>query len=231
MVNRFEALLLPGCCILCGAASGRAQDLCPACERALPSLGHHCQQCALPLVDINQQHCGQCLQKPPDFQTVIAAWRYQSTITRLIAQFKYQRKHHYGQVLGELLGRQLLERYRQQPLPDVIVATPMHWLRRCWRGFNHSEQLACQLAAQLKVPVFAGVRRVRYSKAQQSLSAAERQRNLRGVFQVKQPLTGLSVAVVDDVVTTGATASELSRCLHKAGAEQVHIWCLARTPK
>ncbi len=231
MVNRFEQLLFPGFCLLCGAPSQRSADICAPCEQELPILGPHCQRCGLPLTTATASQCGQCLKKAPDFQRLIAGWRYQGSAARLISQFKYQRQHSYGRVLADLLAEQILGAYQQQAMPDLLVATPMHWFRRLRRGFNHSEQLASHLSKRLDIPVYRDIRRVRHSKPQQSLNAELRRHNVKSVFKARGMLDGQRVAIIDDVVTTGATANELSRTLLKAGAAQVHIWCLARTPK
>lgn len=231
MVNRFEQLLFPGYCLLCGEPSQRPQDICRACEQELPALGNHCPRCALPLNQTGTTECAECLKKAPYFQRVISGWRYQGSAAQLISRFKYQRQHSYGRVLGELFSKQLQQAYHGQALPDLIVATPMHWLRRLRRGFNHSEQLAGQLSRQLHIPVFRHIRRIRHSKTQQSLNAAQRRRNLKAVFRIGRPLHGQRIAIVDDVMTTGATANELSHALLMAGAIEIHIWCLARTPK
>ncbi len=231
MVNRFEQLVFPGFCLLCGAASRRPADICAPCQQELPTLGPHCRRCALPLATAAASQCGQCLKKNPDFQRVIARWRYQGNAARLISQFKYQRQHSYGRVLADLLAEQLVEVYRDQALPELLVATPMHWLRRLKRGFNHSEQLAKHLSQRLEIPLYRDIRRVRHSKPQQSLNAEQRRHNLKSAFRARRRLDGQCIAVVDDVVTTGATANELSRTLLAAGAAQVHIWCLARTAK
>lgn len=229
MVNRFEHLVLPGTCLLCGAYSQRALDICRACEQELPALGPHCQTCALPL-PTPARHCGKCLRKPPRFSKTLAGWRYQGQTAQLISQFKYHHQHAYGRVLGELLARQIRSTYGHQPYPELIIPTPMHWWRQLRRGFNQSEQLARQLSLQLQIPLYRDIRRIRHSKAQQSLTARERQRNLRSAFRVGKALSGQCVALVDDVMTTGATANEISRMLLQAGAGEVHIWCLARTP-
>lgn len=117
-------------------------------------------------------------------------------------------------------------------LPDVIAPVPMHWRRKLSRGFNHCEQLAEQLGQSLQRPVFNGLRRIRHSPPQQGLSAEQRRRNLQGAFALrgKQSVKGLSIALLDDVVTTGSTAEALSQLLLAAGAREVHIWSLARTP-
>jgi ComF family protein len=108
----------------------------------------------------------------------------------------------------------------------------MHWRRRLQRGDNHAHYLAQIFSEQLGIPLLRGVKRQRYTQPQESLSKAQRRANLKRAFAVssKLDLTGMRLAIVDDVMTTGATANALSQCLLNAGATQVHIWCLARTP-
>ena len=234
MVNSFfnwlEWQLLPGQCILCGATSQQRADICPACQQDLPQLGHHCQRCALPLATTATE-CGQCLQRPPPYQYSSAGWSYQYPIAQLISSFKYQRKFSHGRVLADLLAQQLQQRYQHHPLPDAIIATPLHWSRQLRRGFNQSELIAQRLAKQLNLPLSHCLQRKRRTPPQQQLNAKQRQRNLLAAFHIKGEVTGQRLAVVDDVVTTGATAREISRCLIAAGAKEVHVWCLARTPK
>lgn len=231
MVNSFEYRLLPGICLLCGAPSQRLLDLCSPCEQELPVLGPHCPCCALPLPAGHDHLCGQCLKKPPYFQRVIAIYRYQDCIPGLISQFKYRRQHSYGRVLAELLAQHLRSKAPSWPRPELLVAVPMHWRRRFHRGFNHCEQLATQLSGLLDIPHCRDVRRMRYSRPQQSLSASERRRNVHKTFRAGKAVRGKSVAIVDDVMTTGITANELAHTLLKAGARQVEVWCLARTPR
>jgi len=114
---------------------------------------------------------------------------------------------------------------------DLIVPVPLHWRRRWTRGFNQTELIADQLGAALSTPVaMRALRRTKATTAQQRLDARTRARNLRGAFTLHQPVAGLRVALVDDVVTTGATATELTKLLLKGGATTVELWALARTP-
>lgn len=230
MVNRFlswlEWRLLPGQCILCGAASRQRADICQNCLPELPLLESHCLRCALPLPETVAE-CGQCLRQPPPFQHTVAGWIYQTPVKQLISSLKYQRQYSHGRVLAELLAKRL----SPYPLPDFIVPTPLHWSRHWQRGFNQSELLSQQLAKQLSIPISHCLKRIRRTPSQQQLNAKQRQRNLRGAFVVRGNIEGKSFAIVDDVVTTGSTARETSQVLMAAGASEVQIWCLARTPK
>jgi len=228
-LNRLGFWLVPGTCILCSADSHRRRDLCLPCERELPWLGASCERCAYPMGN-SAELCGRCLQSPPSFNHTTALWHYQGPVQHLISQFKYQHRTSYGRVMSELLTEAL--RQRSAPPPELIAAVPMHWRRRWQRGGNHCDKLAEILAKALDVPVLTGLRRVTHGPTQQGLSARERQRNLKGAFTLKPGVNieGKSIALVDDVLTTGATAEAISNTLRRAGAREVRVWCLARTP-
>lgn len=227
-LSRWLDALLPASCLLCGAASGNGRHLCPPCRIDLPFTANPCPRCALPLPDIAAS-CGACLGRPPPWNRCIAPLLYRPPATALLAGFKYRGRLAAGRLLGELL----LERLRRDGIAEaeLLLPVPLHWRRRLSRGFNQTELVADQLGAALALPVaMSALQRLRATAAQQSLDAAARARNLRGAFALREPVQGRHVALVDDVVTTGATAAELSRLLHRAGAASVQLWALARTP-
>ena len=212
-------------CALCGASS--ADDLCADCRNELPRIHLSCIHCGIPLE--NPGICGHCLVEPPSFVRCIAPLRYEAPISHLLGAFKYQGNFNYGRILSTLL----IERLRQQDRSsiDVMIPVPLHWRRRWRRGFNQAELIADELSRAFNLPLQTRwLRRVRASAPQQSLDAEARSRNLRDAFYCGQPLTGMHIAVVDDVVTTGATADVIARTLLACGAASVQIWCLARTP-
>lgn len=122
----------------------------------------------------------------------------------------------------------------QAERPDFLVPTPVHWRKRWQRGFNQTEILAQKLGSSLQLPVVHALRQTRYHEPQKELGRQQRQKNLRQSLAINarfSPLIrGAHIALVDDVVTTTATARALSELLIKAGAQQVDIWALARTP-
>ena len=234
MVNRLlqqlEFRLFPGHCVLCGDASQDRRDIWNPCRESLPRRGPSCRQCALPLPEDSGKLCGHCQLEPPPFQRSLSCWDYQPPLSYLIGGYKYHRQFQAGRVLAELATPILRQQLAGREPPHYLVATPMHWRRRWQRSFNHSEQLSRYFAKALNIPLLTGRKRVRPTPAQQSLTAAERRRNLKGAFRFDPTLSGEHVAVVDDVMTTGATAAAISDCLLEAGAGAVEIWCLARTP-
>lgn len=226
----------PQPCLLCTAPG--TEPLCPGCELELPYLAGspgQCRICALPLAS-DSPYCPQCLHEPPAFELCRVPCRYESPLDWLIHAFKYRGHSVAGRALSRLLGDYLVAQRETGPpqaWPELLVPVPMHWSRRLHRGFNQTELLAADLGRQLGLPAArrALVRR-RRTPPQPGLSRRQRAHNLRGACTVRQPhrLAGRRVALVDDVVTTAATARTLARLLIEAGASGVELWALARTP-
>jgi ComF family protein len=213
--------------------SHRDIDLCIPCEGELPWLGQCCRQCALPLAGTGPL-CGRCLRDPPAFDCCMAACAYADPVSDWVHAGKYRGDFSRLAILAQLLHRAVA--MLEHP-PDLLVPMPLHWRRRWRRGFNQAEVLARGLARHPRLQ-YLGLRvdsrlcrRVAATAPQQGLEARERHRNLRGAFRCSDRLDGQSVAIVDDVVTTGASASELAATLKRAGAGEVQLWCCARTPE
>lgn len=237
---RFTALLatrtldhlLPAPCLICGMTNADYQLLCPACDAALPRLSrelHLCRCCSLPLTS-DAPLCGKCLHKPPAFSQSRIAFSYDHPLDFLIQQFKYRRQLSSGKLLAQLLA----DTCRTAEQPDFLVPVPIHWRKRWQRGFNQSDVIARWLGNNLNIPVLPACSQTRYHHSQKGLGRAERLKNLRQSFRIRaelQPrLVNAHIALIDDVVTTTATARTLSELLLKNGAKRVDIWALARTP-
>lgn len=229
MVNNFLKRLFAAQCSLCGGDT--PEPICEPCRRELPWIDAACVQCglSLPHSDLpGGDLCGQCLVEPPPFTRCIAALEYRAPVSHLIGAFKYQRKLSHGRNLSQLLAERLRA---ETATADAIVPVPLHWRRRWTRGFNQAEIIGDELARALHIPLLtSALTRLQLGTPQQQLSAAKRARNLRGNFAARDNVRGLRIGLVDDVVTTGATASEITRVLLNAGAASVQVWCLARTP-
>ncbi|WP_349572929.1 ComF family protein [Azotobacter salinestris] len=221
-------------CLLCDEPAETGLPLCTSCEAELPWLGAHCTVCALPL-PVAGLVCGACQKTPPAFTRVEAPWRYAFPVDTLIARFKHQARWPLGRLLGELLARHLQHAFAEGlPRPDCLLPVPLAKGRLRRRGFNQAQMLARWLSQSLQLPVEENLlQRPQDTPAQQELDAAARRRNLRGAFALADhaAVAGRHLALVDDVLTTGATATALARLLRAAGAARVDVYCLARTPK
>jgi ComF family protein len=117
------------------------------------------------------------------------------------------------------------------PLPDLIVTVPQHWKKQWLRGFNPAAFFTDDISKQLSIPIFTNVKRTKAVADQKSLSRQARIKNLQNSFAITSRLDNKNMAIIDDVMTTGSTANALAAALKAAGAKQVAIWALARTPK
>lgn len=208
--------------------------ICVACETELPWLGDQCITCALPLAAAGLT-CGECLLEPPAFEQVAVPWRYGFPVDSLITRFKHNAKWPFGHLLADVLGQYLQHRFDEGlPRPDALLPVPMTTKRSRQRGFNQAAMLARWLSQKLEMPSEENLLlRTQDTSAQQGLDAKARKRNLLQAFALTPDavVKGRSFALVDDVLTTGATAQALARLLINAGAARVDVYCLARTPK
>ena len=235
LLHNLSFHIFPGSCLLCGVHSERPRDLCSDCENDLPANQLCCPRCAIPLIHTllplnNNQLCGQCISEPPPFDQCLAPLRYEFPINLLVSRFKYRGKFCNGVLLADILLKHILSTQSSEEL-DLIVPVPLHWQRQFVRGFNQSHWLAKYLGHHLNIPVNDQLlKRCNNTPSQKGLKRKQRQKNLKGAFLVNGNLTGKRIALVDDVVTTGSTVTEISKLLKKAGAKHIEIWCLARTP-
>ena len=220
-------------CVLCGHFTKRSLDLCVPCEKELPWSKHACIQCALPLPqDTPEQVCGCCLQQPPPFEKTLTLFQYQTPIDHLIKGLKFQQRLTYAKVLSELFAQQLDSYYQRHQQPECIIPMPLHKTRLRERGFNQAVEIAKPISKKLGIKLDRkSCIRTRATQAQTQIPAKERERNVKNAFYIKPEFAAKHVAILDDVVTTGHTITELSNALKKAGVEKIDIWCCARTSK
>ncbi|MEY2631419.1 MAG: hypothetical protein RIR00_73 [Pseudomonadota bacterium] len=216
------AALLPQTCLLCGETAPD-QPLCPACAGELPLLtGPYCPQCALPTA--HGESCGACLRQPPAFDAVHTAFRYAFPLDALIREFKY-----HGQfALAGFFAANLLPHLPPARF-DGILPMPLHPQRLQERGFNQAKLLAQPLArARSETLDPHSCQRLRPTPPQAQTAISEKRNNVRNAFFCNQDLSGLRLLLVDDVLTSGATAHECARTLKLHGAERVDVAVVAR---
>ncbi len=212
-------------CLTCGSETPNI--LCPPCERGLHRHGNYCQRCA-ESIPPQQNLCGACTHTKSAVNTTYATFNYQFPVDQLINNFKHQRDLSCASALIQAA----IPTLRKAPPPQVLVPVPLHWRRRLFRGFNQAEIIARELGQILKIPVISLCRRNSSDNTQQGLTRKQRLQNLKNSFRLKEssPLENIKhVAIVDDVVTTGATGESLAQLLRKGGVQTVDLWALAKT--
>ncbi|EIC85788.1 DNA utilization protein GntX [Serratia sp. M24T3] len=205
--------------------------ICSLCLRQLPIIPVCCPCCGLPGGDAGQA-CGRCQLKPPGWQALIFAQLYQPPISTLLLRFKFSAVPELAVPLARLFLMRWLERWREGSVvrPQIVLSIPLHLRRYRQRGYNQSDLLARPLARWLGCEYFpAALQRQRATPSQQKLSERERKRNLQRAFCCTQRLAGKHIALIDDVVTTGSTISEVAKILNKEDIASLQIWCICRT--
>jgi ComF family protein len=218
--SRLAGHLFGGSCFLCRGAA-RAL-LCASCDAELPRLAAGlCPRCAL--ASPGGAVCGRCLAEPPHYDATVAALAYRFPADALVHALKFRGELALAPFLAFLLNEKLNS---SEPV-DCVIPVPLSASRLRSRGYNQAAELARQLRRG-RLDLALCVREAD-SPPQTGLAPDARRRNVRGAFRCTRPLAGASVAVVDDVMTTGATLDEIARTLKAAGAARVVNWVVART--
>jgi ComF family protein len=170
-----------------------------------------------------------CRESKVNFDAAYSYGSYEGTLRDLIHLFKYARV----ESLSLPLSRHMAAALPRDERFDLVLAMPMHWLKRWLRGFNQAELLAKPIAHRLGVPLARNLKRKKLGKSQAGLDLAERTTNLKDAFYLRHPeqLAGRRILLVDDVMTTGATLRSASALLKKAGARRVCVLALARAER
>jgi len=222
------ALLAPSHCHWCAGDPGAA-PACASCAASLPHNRRACRACALPLPSATPLSvCAQCLEQAPAQDSTWTAFRYESPVAQAIVELKFRGRLAPAHVLGHLVADALAR--RAAPLPELLIPVPLHAQRLRQRGYNQALELGRPIARRLSLRLVPfAVRRTVATGEQTRLDAASRRRNVRGAFAVEAAVVrGRDVAVLDDVITTGATVAELACALRVAGAARIEAWAVAR---
>ena len=236
LTQAFSHLSVSIRCLVCKGHTTFSSPICSNCLQCLPAPDAFCSQCGLPMPDSYSELCAQCLQQRPPFDICLSAFIYRYPVNHIIQKIKYNRRLELISPMVSPLIDALIDHYLEHPWPDAIIPVPLHKKKIRTRGFNQSLLLAKAISKKLPegiqcplVPEL--ITKQRDTQPQQNLPAKARRKNIRGAFTVSNKISYKHIAVIDDVVTTSETVSEISRTLKKKGVQQVDVWCLARTPQ
>ncbi len=227
-------IILPPICPVCRIAVGTAGDLCPGCWEQITFIADPlCKKCGLPFETVENRDslCGRCLREKPQFDRARAVMIYDDFSRRLILPFKNSDRTELAPAMALWLkrsGKALLNE------TDLFAPVPLHWTRLFKRRYNQSALLASELAkTSHKKLVLDLLKRTKRTPPQVGLSAVARRKNVQGAFAVnpkkKAMLSGKRVLLIDDVMTTGATANACAKILKRFGAKSVDVLTLAKT--
>lgn len=215
-------ILYPRRCPVCHRILRDQKALvCPGCESVFrPITEDYCLKCGSP-VKPEEEYCRDCAGKKRSFDEGRGIFFYDQKMRRSLIRYKYYGSREYADYYAVSMyryGRRNILRWK----PDVIIPVPLHQRKLRMRGFNQSGLLAERLGTFLDIPVSEGtLRKIRGTRSQKKLDAAQRRKNLRQAFRAERRLDGLTILLVDDVYTTGSTVEAAAACLKEAGAEKV----------
>lgn len=222
-----QSLHFPSICVLCNQFHQSKHAVCNFCIEFMPQLGLACQHCATPLADTGSLICGQCIKTPSHFDHAYIVYKFEEPLRGLIHQFKYHNGLYLSSFLSHLIIKALPSQSNHQP--QCLIPVPMHSKKIKQRGFNHAAVLTQKLAKKLQINYdLTSCQKIINTVPQASLDKKQRKKNLHHAFTSKR-LSYQHVALVDDLLTTGATANELALTLKKSGVKRVDLWCCART--
>lgn len=232
--RELSALVLPDHCQICEIQipARLGGGICRDCLSSIVRIESSCPRCGAPVPEVVGpiQECYHCRRGEWPSRRVSCYGVYQGTLRKAVVLMKQPGSEPLAFSFGKLMGEWL----RRQPTRtefDLILPTPKHWLKRITRPHNSSELIAEQIGVSLKTPVDCHVlARIRSTAKQGTLLRHERVSNVKGAFQIARrfKVKGKRVLVIDDILTSGATAAEMTSVLFEAGAEYVEVACLAR---
>lgn len=238
LVRAAGDLAMPQACWLCARPVGDGDhSVCERCADALIRDDEEtCPRCAsgVPAGGLVGDRCGRCHNVSHAFDAAVRLGPYAGALREAVLRMKHDEA--FAEALAPFFARHLLPRLHGQTF-DGVVPAPLYWKNRWRRGYNQAELLARAIASASGTSLLAALRRQRRTDSQTSLNPDERRRNLRGAFAFRGrvPVRGRRLLVVDDVLTSGATADEAARTLRREGAASVIVAVLAheapRTPR
>lgn len=222
-------LVFPPACVSCAELLETAGPYCALCELALePVPRPGCPLCAEP--DPGGRLCRRCRLRPPPFASARAAFVHEGPLARAIHRFKYEGRSELAAPLGRAFADAESSWLHELGPGTLLVPVPLHRRRLLQRGYDQAALLARALASAAGLRLELGLlRRVRATRRQVGLTEAQRMANVTGAFTVARPVPAAPVVLLDDVLTTGATADACARALLAAGAGRVDVYTVGHT--
>jgi len=225
LVHYLERLLAPGVCLGCGCDPGDASALCGSCRERIEAVPNPCHHCGEPN-PVSGIVCPACRLDPPRWQRLIAPLQYRGITRDYLLRLKHESATHLARALCEHANAPFRAAL---PGPEILLPVPLHPTRLRERGYNQAREIARIWSRDLGIPLdHRALARVRATPQQAGLNARQRADNVRQAFAYQPGRGYRHVAVVDDIVTTGSTVTEITRLLHRNGVEFVEVWALAR---
>jgi ComF family protein len=227
-----QMLFPPNCCLCDREFKDESESpFCPECLGSLLTpIQVVCVRCAMPCpeFEVPLRRCVHCRDRRLHFNAACTLGLYEGVLRQVVLKTKHAEYESLTHQVGHLLGQRLST---MRPAFDLVTSVPMHWFRRWWRGASAAEIIAKRVAADLRLPFYPDLLRCRrLLRRQSTLSTPERRRNVRRAYRTSRgfDISGANVLLIDDVLTSGATANETSRILRKAGAATITVAALAR---
>lgn len=218
--------IFPKHCPVC-LSNTNVVSLCRNCLSNMAHLGHCCRICLAPIERQAGNICVPCSESVP-FDQVVALTRYMPPVSDLICRLKYRHHIYLAKILGALLANHI--KNNRQTLPELLIVVPLHKQRIRQRGFNQAVEIARTVSTKLGLKTdYRCIEKSKITPLQTTLNSQQRRNNLKGAFRLRHPIYAKSVAVLDDVMTTGATVSAIASLLKRNGVCRVEAWVLART--
>jgi ComF family protein len=218
-------LLFSQDCLCCHYHKSTNTGLCQGCFRDLAHIRYGCRQCGLP---VGADHLCACKDEDWPFSHCLSACAYSFPVDALIAQLKIRKRLSVCASLAELIVQQVQQ--QRLPLPELLLPAPSHAHKLRQRGFNPAAELATVVGKRLHLPVDKRALSCNTALAsQKTLSRKQRSLNVDGGFSLQHSLSVQRVALIDDVLTTGATTRALAYLLREHGVHDIQVWTVART--
>ena len=230
LLQKLSALALPPTCVSCGAMADANHKLCHKCWADIHFISQpHCEICGIPMeFEIEEEKiCEKCLKDRPEYNKARAVCAYGDVVIKMVTNFKYYDRHHIAPSMADMMLKSCHELIKRA---DIMVPIPLHKSRLISRKYNQATILARRISAKSGVPMDINIlRRVKQTRQQTRLSRSQRFDNMEGAFEVIANVEGKTILLIDDVLTTGATANSAAFKLKQAGAKCVDVAVFART--